>query len=129
MGNRQDPIEVRWRNIRIRETSQPWDSKESIDRKGEEVPFVASTLRKIQGGYKFVEGPAVGPEGHIYFNDIPNNTTHVYNPKTDTVEIFRTETGGANGLFWTPNDYLISCEGRNRRVSILKKRKSLYFGK
>ena len=125
VGGRKDPIDVRWRNIRIRETSQRWPENTTDPSKVEEVPFIATSLRKISDGYRFVEGPAVGPNGKIYFNDIPNNKTHIYDPNTDQVTVFRENSGGANGLFWTPNDRLISCEGKNRRVSILRNGK--YF--
>lgn len=73
--------------------------------------------RKLGEGYKFTEGPAVGPEGKIYFNDIPNENTHVYDPETGVISLFRANTGRANGMFFTSDGAMLVCEGGNRRVS------------
>ncbi len=73
-------------------------------------------FRKLADGFKFTEGPALGPDGRIYFNDIPNERTHVYDPKTGKTEVFRENTGRANGLFFTAAGAMIACEGGNRRV-------------
>lgn len=72
---------------------------------------------KLSDGYKFLEGPALGPDGRIYFNDIPNQTTHSYDPEENSLRVFRAETGKANGMFWSPADALFSCESGNRRIS------------
>lgn len=74
-------------------------------------------VRKLAEGFTFVEGPAEGPDGRLYFNDIPNETTHVYDPSTGETEVWRTETGRANGLWWAPDGKLLACEGGNRRIT------------
>lgn len=119
VGGRKDEITVKWRNIRLRENPQtvPDDSTdppaapEKIFAEGVEV-------KKLADGFVFTEGAAVGPYQKIYFNDIPNSTTHVYDPKTNQASVYKKETGRANGLFWTANDKLVACEGGNRRLTI-----------
>tara|TARA_R110000850_G_scaffold17996_4_gene54598 strand:+ start:537 stop:2726 length:2190 start_codon:yes stop_codon:yes gene_type:complete len=76
-----------------------------------------ATFKKLADGFKFTEGPAASPDGKIYFNDIPNERTHVYDPTSGETAVFREPTGRANGLFFTPEGNLLACEGGNRRVT------------
>ena len=81
VGNREDRLQVRYRNIRIQdlgdetayETPQPTPYTH-------EGPLVleGATFKKLADGFKFTEGPAVSADGKIYFNDIPKGRTHVY---------------------------------------------------
>jgi sugar lactone lactonase YvrE len=121
VGGRQDPIDVRWRNIRIREIT---DGKVSDEPAAPAVdngtgPLVAdgAEIRKIAGDFKFTEGPAVGPDGRIYFSDIPNERIHAYDPATDKLELFRENTGRANGLMFAPSGAIFMCEGGARRFT------------
>lgn len=77
----------------------------------------AAAARKLADGFKFTEGPSVGPDGRIYFSDIPNARIMVYDPKTAQTTVHRENSGGANGLVWTSDGDLIACEGKSRRVS------------
>ena len=118
VGGRQDPISVHWRNIRIQELDAPLKLKREPEPKivGQPVREGAE-VRKIAGGFKFTEGPAEGPDGRIYFSDIPNERIHVYDPKTDKVSVFRENSGRANGLMFAPSGALIACEGGSRKVT------------
>ncbi|MEM9280342.1 MAG: SMP-30/gluconolactonase/LRE family protein [Verrucomicrobiota bacterium] len=74
-------------------------------------------VRQLGEGFTFTEGPAEGLDGKIYFNDIPNERTHVYDPATGEIEVFREETGRANGLMFDTDGSLYACEGGARRVT------------
>ena len=118
VGGRTEPMQVCWRNIRIQENPQPSPEIEKTEAETPEVPVAAKgEIRKLADGFKFTEGPALGPDGKIYFNDIPNERTHVYDPATGETSVFREPSGRANGLFWIPGGALIACEGGNRRVT------------
>jgi sugar lactone lactonase YvrE len=43
--------------------------------------------------------------------------TYAFDTQSAQASVFRRDTGGANGLYFTPNDALISCEGERRRVT------------
>ncbi|MCB1237530.1 MAG: SMP-30/gluconolactonase/LRE family protein [Verrucomicrobiae bacterium] len=118
IGNREETMQVRWRNIRIQEnpTPSPETPKATAPPSGPIVKEGAE-IRKLGEGYTFTEGPALGPDGRVYFNDIPNERTHAHDPKTGKIEVFREPTGKANGLCWTPGQRLLACEGGARRVS------------
>ena len=116
VGNRTNKMQVRWKNIKLTKTTTPSaETKTPTTKKGEPLFPAVAEIEKLAGGFRFTEGPALGPDDRIYFNDIPNQTTHVFDPKTGKTSEFRNPTGRANGLFWTPNDALISCEGRAAR--------------
>lgn len=122
VGKRKDPITVRWRNLRLRENPEPAADADpvpvdaAVDADG---PLLAegAEFRKLADGFKFTEGPALGPDGRVYFNDIPNERTHAYDPETGETTKFREPSGKANGLWWGAAGRLISCEGGARQVT------------
>lgn len=126
VGGREDPVWVRWRNIRIKELkSVESDAECAADEKAapaesaDDQPIVpeGAEVKKLHDGFAFTEGPARGPDGKIYFTDIPNERIHVYDPATGELGIFREETGRANGLMFAPSGALYACEGGNRRLT------------
>lgn len=71
----------------------------------------------LTDGYRFVEGPALAPDGSIYFTDIPAKRIVRYDPATGHTTDFTTDSGGANGLMFHGHD-LYACETRRRRVGV-----------
>lgn len=76
----------------------------------------------IKGG--LTEGPAVGPDGCIYFSDIPEGQDKGmilrFDPKTKMTTVFTADSGKSNGLKFDAQGRLIACEGSDvggRRVS------------
>lgn len=76
----------------------------------------------IKGG--LTEGPAVAPDGSVYFSDIPLGVDKGlivrFDPATKKISIFTDDSGKANGLIFNAQGYLIACEGSDyggRRVS------------
>ena len=68
---------------------------------------------KIKGG--LTEGPAVAPDGKIYFSDIPLGTDRGmilrFDPKTKKTTVFAEDSKKANGLIFDAEGGLLSCEG------------------
>jgi sugar lactone lactonase YvrE len=76
----------------------------------------------IRGGLS--EGPAVAPDGSIYFTDIPlgedGGMILRFDPVTKQTQAFSIDSGKANGLIFDSQGRLIACEGSDkggRRVS------------
>jgi len=110
--------QVKWRNIRIQtENLQPTEVAAKAKRVSGPIVPLDAEVKLLHDGFTFTEGPSKGPDGRIYFNDIPNETTHVYDPATGELEVWREKTGRANGLWWTPGDRLLACEGGNRQLT------------
>ncbi len=72
-------------------------------------------VEKLAGGFKFTEGPAADAEGNIFFTDILNNRIHKWS-LAGRLSTFRENSGGANGLFFDRDGYLLACEGNRRRL-------------
>ena len=76
----------------------------------------ANNLQIIGKGFQFTEGPAADASGNIFFTDIRANRIHKL-PTTGKIEVFRENSGGANGLLFDPSGNLLVCEGNNKRVT------------
>src|SRR5262245_59077378 len=67
----------------------------------------------IKGG--LTEGPAVAPDGSIYFTDIPYGSDKGmilrFDPKTKETTVFTTDSHKANGLDFDAQGRLYACEG------------------
>lgn len=88
--------------------------KESNEKETTTIEF--SEVEQLATGFVFTEGPASDTEGHVYFTDIPE--AKIYRWSTDEkLTLFQEESGGANGLFFDPNNKLFICEGYTGRIS------------
>ena len=74
-------------------------------------------VRLIRGDFGFVEGP-VWVGDRLIFSDIPNDTLHVYSPKTGQVGVYRTPSHNTNGNTVDPDGHLVSCEHGTRVVAV-----------
>ncbi len=81
------------------------------------IPPDASVEVVSTNGYLFTEGPALAPDGSIYFSDIPNNSIHRYDPETGETTLFTDDSGGANGLMFAGGG-LWACSGDAREVRL-----------
>src|SRR5207247_2122849 len=67
----------------------------------------------INGG--LTEGPAVAPDGSIYFSDIPfgkdKGLIMRFDPKTRKTAVFAEDSKKSNGLKFDAKGNLIACEG------------------
>ena len=73
-------------------------------------------VRKLAGGFKFLEGPAADKKGHVFFSDIPNNRIHRWS-LAGKLTTFQERSGGANGLYFDSKGRLLACQGKARRVA------------
>ena len=120
VGKRKKPLDVSWRKIMIAEQMENFEFKSdpaSPEKFSGEIVSAGVEAKKLSDGFKFTEGASLGPDGRIYFSDIPNNKVMVYDPESEALETYRENSKATNGMMWMPNDALISCEGKGRRVS------------
>jgi gluconolactonase len=89
---------------------------------GAKLELLYTRTANFNGG--LTEGPAVAPDGSIYFTDIADGTDRGlivrYDPKTGKSTVFADDSGKANGLACDAKGDLIACEGNDyggRRVS------------
>ena len=67
-----------------------------------------ATLQRVATGYAFTEGPAVNPEGKVYFTDQPNDRIYVWE-QGKGVSLFLEGTGRSNGLYFDNLGNLLAC--------------------
>ncbi|MFO0876620.1 MAG: SMP-30/gluconolactonase/LRE family protein [Gemmataceae bacterium] len=79
-----------------------------------EKPLVPLDTRveQVWTGGEFTEGPAVGPDGGIYFSDI-GNAIMKFDPASKKTTVFRRPSGRSNGLDFDAEGRLVACEGAN----------------
>jgi gluconolactonase len=79
-------------------------------------PGVTREVTEVATGFRFTEGPALAPNGDIYFTDIHNSRIHTWST-SGVLSTFRENTGRANGLLFDRTGRLLICEGGNRRLT------------
>ncbi len=75
----------------------------------------AGEIARLHTGFQFTEGPAVDPQGNVYFTDVRGNRIH----KVDTegkLSTFLEESQGCNGLMFDGKGRLIACQGLEKRI-------------
>ena len=71
--------------------------------------------REVKLNSGLTEGPAVAPDGSIYFTDMPfgkdNGRILRFDPGTGKTTVFTGNAGKSNGLTFDENGSLLSCDG------------------
>jgi len=75
------------------------------------MPWTAAGQQvEIAATVAFTEGPAVDPEGNVYFTDIINQRIMKLG-RDGVLATYREKSNAANGLLMDPQGRLIACEG------------------
>ncbi len=83
--------------------------------------FSHISIEKVDGGFRFTEGPVWSREGFLLFSDVPNNRIRKLVPGERST-VFRDDSHGANGNTYDAQGRLYSCESKTRRVVRLDKK-------
>jgi gluconolactonase len=80
---------------------------------GAALELLHTRQAKLNSG--LTEGPAVAPDGSIYFTDMPfgkdNGMILRYDPKTNQATVFTDNSGKSNGLAFLADGSAVSCDG------------------
>ena len=81
-------------------------------------PMVAdkAEVEVLAERFKFTEGPAVAPNGDVYFTDIRNSIVHRWDVAKGEVSAVLENSEGMNGLQFDSKGRLLACQGNMRRV-------------
>ncbi|HEX6893536.1 MAG TPA: SMP-30/gluconolactonase/LRE family protein [Chryseolinea sp.] len=96
--------------------SQSAGKKESV------IIAKGATVNKAGGGYSFTEGPAVDPEGNVFFTDQPNDKILKWSVD-GTISVFMEGAGRSNGLYFDNEGNLLSCADLNNELWLIDKQK------
>ncbi|QDH81447.1 SMP-30/gluconolactonase/LRE family protein [Echinicola soli] len=67
----------------------------------------------VADDYAFTEGPAVAPNGDVYFTDQPNNRIYRWSAETEKVALYMENAGRSNGLYFDHKGNLLACADEN----------------
>ncbi|HLT51790.1 MAG TPA: SMP-30/gluconolactonase/LRE family protein [Arenibacter sp.] len=66
-------------------------------------------LNLVAADYSFTEGPAMAPNGDIYFTDQPNDRIIRWSAEDNSVSVFMEPAGRSNGLYFDHDGNLLAC--------------------
>jgi sugar lactone lactonase YvrE len=100
-----------------------WDKPIQANRapKGErhwilEYTDPASGWELVSEGHTLTEGPALAPNGDVYFTDLRESKIWKIDAKTDKVSLFKENTGRTNGLMFSRDGILYSCRAESEQI-------------
>lgn len=70
----------------------------------------------VSEGHTFTEGPAVAPNGDVYFSDVRESKIFRVDAKSGDVSLFKDKTGMTNGLMFGPDGRLYSCRRETKQI-------------
>jgi gluconolactonase len=83
-----------------------------------------AVLTKVSSDFTFTEGPAVDPDGNVYFTDQPND--HIMKWSTDgTLSVYMEGADRSNGLYFDNEGNLISCADLKNQLWKIDKNKNV----
>lgn len=92
-------------------------SKTSLVAKGAQIV-------KAGSGYSFTEGPAVAPDGKVYFTDQPNDRIYVWEEKKG-ISLWLEGTGRSNGMYFNSRGQLVTCADEKNHIAYFDDNKKL----
>lgn len=83
------------------------------------LAWSSPVIERLKTGFQFTEGPAIGHDGSIYFTDIPASV--IYKLESDgSCQVFRENSGHANGLAFDAEGSLYACEQGRHRITVTR---------
>ncbi len=70
----------------------------------------------VSEGHTFLEGPAVAPNGDVYFTDVRESKIFRVDAKTSKVSLFLDNSGWTNGLMFGPGGRLYTCRRKTEQI-------------
>jgi gluconolactonase len=88
--------------------------------------LIAKNAQIEQAGsdYAFTEGPAVAPDGKIYFTDQPNNRIYVWD-ENNGISLWLEGTGRSNGMYFNKKGQLVTCADEKNQLAYFDENKQL----
>ena len=82
-------------------------------------------VEKAGTGYTFTEGPAVAPDGRVYFTDQPNDKIYVWDEKNG-ISLWLEDTNRSNGLYFNKKGQLVTCADLYNQLAYFDNDKKLH---
>src|SRR5690554_2458631 len=85
-----------------------------------------SKVEQEETGFAFTEGPAVAPDGKVYFTDQPNDRIHVWDEKQG-VSLWLEGTRRSNGLYFNDKGHLVTCADEYNQLGYFDDNKEFHL--
>jgi gluconolactonase len=116
-------VHEHWNNPREKKYSRNLGRRKGIElvaiktgsAKKASIIAAGAKVKKLVGGFKFTEGPAVDARGNVFFTDQPNNRIHKWSVD-GKLSIFHEKPGRANGLYFDKKGNLLACADLNNQL-------------
>lgn len=73
-------------------------------------------LTLVAADYSFTEGPAMAPNGDVYFTDQPNDRIIRWSAEDNSVAVFMEPSGRSNGLYFDHEGNLLACADEKNQL-------------
>ncbi len=81
-------------------------------------------VEQAGNGFAFTEGPAVAPDGRVYFTDQPNDKIYIWDEKKG-ISLYKEGTGRSNGMYFNAKGQLVTCADEKNQLAYFDKNKNL----
>lgn len=95
---------------------------------GQESGIIAedAEIQQAGTGYAFTEGPAVSPEGKVFFTDQPNDRIYVWDENRG-IELWSDNTGRSNGMYFNADGQLVACADLHNQIVVFDHEKKMHI--
>ncbi len=83
-----------------------------------------TTIEQAGTGFAFTEGPAVSPDGRVFFTDQPNDRIHVWDEQ-EGISLWLEGTGRSNGMDFNQDGGLVACADLHNRLVVFNDQKEV----
>ncbi len=81
-----------------------------------QIVDLGTDWQEISRGHQFTEGPAVAPNGDVYFTDVRADQIWKIDHAQARATLWRADSGGANGMMFGPDGRLYVCQNKRKRI-------------
>ena len=92
----------------------------------DEIVAKNAEIEKVGTGYTFTEGPAVAPNGKVYFTDQPNDRIYVWD-ENEGISLWLEGTRRSNGMYFNDKGQLVVCADLHNQLGYFDKNKEFHI--